>query len=1236
MKIPFRFVCSLCIFFFLLAGLSFSGYSSHNMGGELTWRCVGDKYIFKVTFFRNCTGIAYDVSSYFITAENVPPIAGFTNNEIPLHLVSIYDASPQCNGPGISCGPTRNVGSSGPNGAIERFEFESDPVTLPAVTPPAEGFTFSFAPECCRDGSMNIGCSSMMLRAKMFQYITPGNFVPRKIDKCYDSAPAFSEAPNAILYASTTDTFIFNNNAIDYDLDSLSYSFDYPWNGFEDTCTYTSPFTVKYPYYGLLPDQPNSATGEISFIPGTIGSYNNCIRVDSWRCGQLISSIFRDFKTQIIDDAGSYNNVKPFLNKPFDNGTAFDTTITAGDTILFRICGQDKKDDGTLSTQQVDVLFNGIQFGKDYKDVNSGCPSPPCAILNSSQDFLGIPPFAITNYGDTIGYGYSGVGNACAWFYWPTSCDNIKQFDCGLVGNIFNFVLTVKDDYCDVPGKVINTVSIRVLPPAPLYSPDIHCVNVIDSNTVRLDWNFPAGSQKEFVSYEVLASNSSVGPYAAIANLTNINQLSYTDTDAKLNSGLPKYYYVRTVNKCFGPDTLGIVSVMRLNAQYVNPKKVNLSWNPIRNPRLPSASPWYKIYRKVSGAPSWSLLDSSLVPTYTDTSEHCGMRFIYKVEQEDALGCASVSTLDSVCIKGFGIDVAATRVCPDKPTDFTCILTGEGGNPPFTFNWSGDDGFTSTVQNPSYTFPSGANKYGYTLTVQDALGCTIVFKDTAIVSDIQVGFTADTICPGKKTTFKPLLLGGVPPFSFNWSGDDGFASTDSIAEYEFPSGTGSYSVFLTVLDAIGCVGFFNGTAVVQEPLVDITSDVVCKGNPTTITPVISGGKPPFTYNWTGDGGFASNSANPQYTFPDTGLYKVYVTFTDSLGCTATDSAWVRVSESLTVAFNKDTVCEGVPMTLNSSVSGGQTPYTYAWSADSAGSSNAVNPTFNFPKAGVYTVNLSVTDLKGCAGFYSTTVHVAPQPQVTFETDTLCTYKPFILKPAILTGTPPFKYQWTGDQGFSSTDSLPVVVYSSQGQENITLTLTDANNCTATYSSSMQITSTPLIDFFANKACRGTQTIFNSSISGGTPPYAYTWSSNGNMSSSDADPVHTFPSSQLIYDVMLAVNDANGCDTSIIKQIELAICDDYTSYLYVPNAFTVNGDGLNEQFVMYHQHIEEFNLYVFNRWGERIYHTNDIDQTWKGTDEQGNLYPEGVYVYMINARGYDQQEISLTGTVSLIK
>lgn len=602
------------------------------MGGEITWICLpSGQFQFTMKIYRDCNG-TQDVNVTNLEVFNYPTV-GSPTFQIPLTLISQTDISPQCNGSGptISC-----LNPGGSAGAVEEFVFRSNPVTLTGV-PPAEGWIFSYD-ACCRNGAIdnivNPGNEGFALRAKMFA------FNGQNTNPCYDSSPRFIEKPSTIICAGYP--FTYNHNATDPELDSLSYKwaqalddFFGAWtNSNPAPLTYTSGYSPISPLPGTtqnpanVPAQLNSNTGEISFTSFTAGNFVTIVKVEAWKCGQLVAEIYREIQVTIL--AGCAMNTKPIVAPPGGIFTGFSATVTAGDLVTFNLNGVDPESLPNGNPQTVSINASGSQFGTGFTNVNSGCLNPPCATLNP-------PPIV------------SGANGASTTFTWQTDCNHIAYDDiCAATSNTYTFVFRVADDFCPAPAVNIITVSIRVEAWPVVPPPSLRCASVLANGNVQLTWVPPPDPDNRFNSYHIYRSTSANGPFSVIDSIFNINTTTYTHTGAGANT-TSNYYYIRTRSGCNGEvftepsDTLQSIL---LNVGNPGTGVAALSWNALATP-LPSTthSGYYRIYREFPSG-TWTLIDSTQGLTYDDEITLCEATINYRVEIQDQSGCVSVSSID--------------------------------------------------------------------------------------------------------------------------------------------------------------------------------------------------------------------------------------------------------------------------------------------------------------------------------------------------------------------------------------------------------------------------------------------------------------------------------------------------------------------------------------------------------------------------------------------------------------
>jgi gliding motility-associated-like protein len=443
--------------------------------------------------------------------------------------------------------------------------------------------------------------------------------------------------------------------------------------------------------------------------------------------------------------------------------------------------------------------------------------------------------------------------------------------------------------------------------------------------------------------------------------------------------------------------------------------------------------------------------------------------------------------------------------------DGTAITVPGGGVAPFVFQWN------SIPAAPPFPLAtdsiSGLCAGTYYVTVTDDSLCTV--NDTiTIIEPSQIfpnpQFT-DITCNGANDgTAISLPTGGVPPYSYSWTGPGGPYNTQSIG----PLGPGQY--IITVTDTNGCTGV--DTVVITDPpalsvnasATNASCGTVCDG---VATAVVTGGTPGYTYQWNDP----SNQTTPSATGLCAGTYTVIVT--DSNGCTAQDT--VQINNLIVIQINPAVInisCNGICDGMATAVpSGGQAPYSYAWSnGDTTQTADSLCPGF---------VYVTVTDANGCASTDSINMPVAPPvlvPNGTIVQQISCNgLCDGMVASAPTGGTAPYNIVWTLPNGIDTNNVCAGIAV---------VTVTDSNNCVQ--SDTLVLiepdTITPnatIVDIACNGDTTGSITL---SPTGGTPGFTYTWVPNVS-----SGPIATgLPAGG--YSV--TITDTNGCSRTDIYTV----------------------------------------------------------------------------------------------------
>jgi len=182
--------------------------------------------------------------------------------------------------------------------------------------------------------------------------------------------------------------------------------------------------------------------------------------------------------------------------------------------------------------------------------------------------------------------------------------------------------------------------------------------------------------------------------------------------------------------------------------------------------------------------------------------------------------------------------------------------------------------------------------------------------------------------------------------------------------------------------------------------------------------------------------------------------------------------------------------------------------------------------------------------------------------------------------------------------------------------------------------------TPVADFKMSRevtTVAATDIIFNnlSSIDGGGTIQSHEWEFGdaGNTKSQNIHPAFEYPTDTGRYIIRLRVISDKGCEAEHLDT--LVINPDIT--VFVPNAFTPNmyGPDNNNRFYVHAEGYDKFEVYIFNRWGEKVYYSKDIKEGWNGM-YKGEYAQQDVYTYVVNVTSFSGKPYSFYGTVTLLR
>ena len=601
---------------------------------------------------------------------------------------------------------------------------------------------------------------------------------------------------------------------------------------------------------------------------------------------------------------------------------------------------------------------------------------------------------------------------------------------------------------------------------------------------------------------------------------------------------------------------------------------------------------------------------------------------IYVIAVKDSNGCAASQTVT--------ITQPAKIIVTNIVTDENCgaadgkiIANVTGGNG--TLQYSIDGGATYQSSNVF----TGLAKDLYNVVVKDADGCVGSAADSVRNTGsviLAINSVTNVACNGGNTGSVDVIASGSTGFTYSINGIT-FQTSGMFNNLI----AGSYTV--TGKDAGSCL---NTTVVtITQPTAVVTAlsnpTTICIGQNTTITSTVTGGScSNYTYNWMPGNLTTQNiTVNPLLSTTYT------LNVTDCNGCAA-------LPKTLTISLNPalaitaavpPSFCSGKNTTLNAIATGGNGVYTYSWiPIGGYGNSQNISPVTNT----TYTVIL--TD--GCgtpAASVTIPVVVDPLPTASGVPDKTTGCAPLCVNFSDMsTVTPGTITSWSwdfGDAGHSSsTLQDPNYCYQNPGNYSVSLVAISNKGCTAaiTYSNLITVYQNPIavFSFDPHDATESNSKIIFTDQSTGASNWLWTFGNPADVYAFSIlqNPTYTY-SDTGTYEIKLYVQSNNGCVDSTFDFV--TIKPEFT--FYVPDAFTPNDDGKNDVFKGQGTYIKTLEMFVFDRWGDQIFNTNDMNKGWDGKANAGHSKAqEDVYVYLINLTDISGKPHRYNGHVTLVR
>ena len=1267
------------ILLFLLSIVSTISKADHIMGNEMSYRCLsGNNYEIDLKIYRNCISTNNNIDN-----DVVITIFNKANNSfirtITLPIVSNVEIP---NPPSTPCfdAPTRNevcVQTLGYSGVIN-------------LASSTTGYLLVFQ-RCCRNPSIsnirNVGSIGSTLQLEI---------PPSTVATC-NSTPKFDEnAPN---FVCINKRELMDFSATDPDGDRLVYSLVAPKQGLDNNCPvinnnnpcnltraeqppyadviYNNGFTYLNPFGPNSIISIDSLTGIVSVVGGSVGKFTIAVSVKEYRNGVLLGQVVRDYQVNVID----CNLVSSIPIVVTDNSTS--SAIRINDTTFSNCQGAVVRFDNEINQSGITYFWdfgvpgitNDTAIIKNptytYSDtgvyyvtliINKGKPCSDTSrikviyypgltanfttgIINCQNELIQLRDSSVSAYNDITNWQWILSAGDTSYIKNP-----VKLYPNS---GTYNVTLTTTTSKGCV-AKVTKPIVVNPKPKANFTANYLCYKNstaFTDASTISVGsitkylWAFGDGSSDTLKNtahiYNTFADSFSVKHVVTSAagckdsiikkiKMDDTVKISYTTSPSALCEKLP----VTFTNTSTGGNPTGFQWIINNgtpingnSASYTFPNggtfpvkliattrcgkdtlhsTITINSNPIINlgNDITVCNKGTKTITAIGSFDSirWNTGQNSSTITLDGNRTPINIA-VYKN------GCVG---RDTVLVKKQIItpNFSNTYLCLNKPITFNNTSTVNSGTLT-QFDWKyGDGGFDNTIQHPTHTFTSFGN-YNVQLIATSDIGCKDTFvKNIAMDTVLNVDFkTAEVVsCQRKAVDFINLTTGGINNQNIWRIENNNFTTKDK--SYTF-LGTGNFPVKLVVSNRCYADSISKNIQILPRPNVYLGRDtVLCKNQTVSFT------VNPSSYDsirWVNGSTAATQivdgSINPF-------KIKVYIS-----GCVAEDTVVVRAPK-LNLNFTNDFLCFNKPITFNntSTITIGSIA-NYNWNFGDGQTINGVkNPSHTYNIFGPKTIQLIATgNLGACADTLRKTI--AMDDSISFAVNPIPSeicYGASKQYQNLSTGGVNTLYSWTLNNNNLQTGNTANYTHTAVGNNSIKLVA--AHRC-----------GEDSIRYYFNVLPLPKLNLGNDSIimcPGEIKMIGITAVSDSIFWSTGERDMDSISINGLVSPIKVDVYN-KGClsKDSIFVSTN---CD-----VFIPTAFSPNNDGVNDEFNMMNKSIKSYTLKIYNRWGELVFETNNLNNSWNGT-YKGEPCQVDNYIYVVSGIRSNNESFYLKGILSLFR
>ncbi len=535
--------------------------------------------------------------------------------------------------------------------------------------------------------------------------------------------------------------------------------------------------------------------------------------------------------------------------------------------------------------------------------------------------------------------------------------------------------------------------------------------------------------------------------------------------------------------------------------------------------------------------------------------------------------------------------------CAPYVVQFENFSTGD------QFEWSFGDGTVSEEFEPSHTYNT-PGVYDVVMIASDSLSCNLADTSSfqiTISTPVDYVPSFDFLYNCEDMSITTNNTTGYDFLNYVWTLGDGTVMEGENIVYSYTE-PGEYELTLTAIDN-GCDSDSSITEVIQVinevvALIDLENNDGCTGTNF----LFENGGFAGEYVWDfGDGSPTESGNSVTHVFDNPGVFTVTLIALPTDVCVGTDTTTTEITIIPAPPINSDFEVAQFGdcsiMNINTTNLSSGDDLTYLWTFDDGTVSQLENPSHSFGTPGTYTIELTITEPTcNAQDSHSIELDVIEEANVQIpEQVFICHYDDAVVITPVEPGAGT-TYLW------SNGETTPSITIAETGDYHVNVYY---NNCVTNVPFTVEV-GEKTMNLTSLEFCEGSNLTLSIPYAGGS---YYQWCAGDTIQD-----ISVNNEGEYCYEYA----DENGCIQDGIIKVSV---NQYTPSLFIPNAFSPNNDNLNDVFLPLGTDVAEYSMTVFNRWGDPVFQTDDLEKPWDGSYKEGEHYVANeAYSYYITYRG----------------